>query len=314
VPEPVAAAPAVTPALAPDTAPPLPAAAPAGQPLRGIVLAVAATACLAAGDIAAKGLMAELPALQTCWLRYLVFVLVLLPQLARRGPRAALATTRPWLQFARGATMLISSLLFIAALQRLPVAEATVAGFVSPLFVTALSVLLLGEPVGPRRIAAAVVGLVGVALVVRPGSGAFQPAALLAVGAALAWAFSLVATRRIAGHDGASTTVAWSALTGFVALLPLLPANWVMPSAAEWALALAMGLASTAGHSLVVMAYRHADASVLAPFTYVQVIWAVALGFLAFGEVPDAWTLAGGAVIVGSGLYTAHRERVRQSQ
>ena len=283
------------------------------RPLRGILLVVASTVFLASSDAMAKYLTVRLPTVEVAWMRYLVFVAIMCPAVIAASPKKTLRTARPWLQALRGLTLVGSSLLFMSALRVLPIAEATTTGFVSPIFVTLLSIVFLRESVGLRRWLATIAGLVGVIIVVRPGTSAFQPGALLAIASALCWACSLVATRRIVGHDSSVTTMAYSALTGLVVLSALMPFGFVMPSIADVALGACIGLAATSGHWLVVLAYRHADASVLAPLTYVQVIWATVLGYLVFGNIPDAYTFTGAAVIISSGLYIAHRERLRRA-
>ena len=193
----------------------------------------------------------------------------------------------------------------------LPIAEATATSFAAPLFITALSIPLLGEKVGPRRWAATFVGLLGVLIVVRPGTDAFQPASILPLVAALTWASAVVVTRRTSAGDTALTTLAYSAIIGVVVLTALLPIVWAPPDWRTLAFGTLIGCAATAGHWLIVIAFRFGDASVLAPFTYTQLVWSTTLGAILFGAAPDVWTLLGASVIVASGLYTAHREQVR---
>jgi len=287
--------------------------APVDRPLRGIPLVLLSTVFLSSSDTMAKYLALRLPAVEIGWLRYLMFALLMCP-IVLASPRQAMRTVRPGLQMLRGLTLVGSSLLFITALRFMPIAEATTTSFVSPIFVTVLSILFLSETVGLRRWLATITGLVGVIIVVRPGTSAFHPAALLAITSALCWAISLVTTRKIAGRDSPVTTMAYSALVGFVLLSVMLPFVWMQPTAWELAIAAALGIAATSGHWLVVLAYRYGDASVLAPFSYTQPIWATLLGYAVFGDMPDGWTFVGAAVIIASGLYTAHRERVRRSR
>jgi drug/metabolite transporter (DMT)-like permease len=214
----------------------------------------------------------------------------------------------------RGAALLSSSLLFITGLRFLPIAEASATGFVAPLFVTALSILFLRESVGLRRWLATVVGLVGVLIILRPGTGAFHPAAFFPLVSALAWACTLIMTRMMSGKERAATTMSWSSIAGVCILTALVPLVWVTPSWHDIWFGIFIGVASTAGQWIVVLAFRYADASVLAPFSYTQLLWVSILGFLVFGESPDIWTVTGAVFIVASGLYTAHRERVRRSQ
>jgi drug/metabolite transporter (DMT)-like permease len=223
-------------------------------------------------------------------------------------------STRPLLQVFRGLGLLCSSIFFIMALGYLPIAEATATGFISPLFVTGLSVLFLGEKVGLRRWTATIAGLLGVLIIVRPGTAAFQPGTIFPIISALGWATALVLTRKISGADRAITTMAFSAITGFLVLSVIVPFYWIVPSWTQIALGVGIGVAATVGHWIVVLAFRYADASVLAPFSYVQLVWVTLIGFFLFGEVPDAVTFAGAAIIIASGVYTAHRERVRRAQ
>jgi drug/metabolite transporter (DMT)-like permease len=210
--------------------------------------------------------------------------------------------------------LLGSSLFFISGLRFLPIAEASATGFVSPLFVTALSIIFLGERVGVRRWIATALGLIGVLIILRPGSGAFHPAAFFPLVSALAWACTLIMTRMMSGSEHVLTTMTYSSIAGVCVLCALVPFVWVAPSWQEILFGVFIGVASTAGQWIVVLAFRYADASVLAPFSYSQLLWVSVLGFIIFGEVPDIWTVTGAAFIVGSGLYTAHRERIRQSQ
>jgi drug/metabolite transporter (DMT)-like permease len=209
--------------------------------------------------------------------------------------------------------MVGSSIMFIQSLPHLPVADATAIFFVSPILIMALSVLFLGESVGWRRWTAAAVGLIGVMIIVRPGTGAFEPAALLPILSASSWAVGAVVTRKITG-DHALTTLAYSASVGSIVLSALMPFNWVTPSGTEIALGLCMGILFAIGHWFVVLAYRHGNASLIAPFSYVQLIWAGTLGYLVFGSLPDSWTITGACLVAMSGFYTAYRERIRAMQ
>jgi len=165
-----------------------------------------------------------------------------------------------------------------------------------------------------RRWLATAVGLLGVLIVLRPGSSAFHPAAFFPIVSALAWAATLIMTRMMSGREHAITIMTYSSIAGVAILSVLVPFIWVAPSWQAVALGVLIGVFSTAGQWIVVLAFRYADASVLAPFSYTQLLWVSILGFMIFGEVPDVWTIVGAAFIVGSGLYTAHRERVRRSQ
>jgi drug/metabolite transporter (DMT)-like permease len=286
----------------------------ADRPFRGIALILASTIFLGTSDVTAKYLSASLPSIEIAWIRFVVFALIMVPAMLPGSPLYALPTARLGLQIMRGAALLGSSLFFISGLRYLPIAEASATGFVSPLFVTALSILFLGESVGLRRWLATAVGLLGVLIILRPGSNAFHPAALFSIVSALAWAATLIMTRMMSGGERAITTMTYSAITGVIILSVLVPVVWVQPSWHDIFFGIVIGVASTAGQWIVVLAFRYADASVLAPFSYTQLLWVSILGFVVFGEVPDVWTVIGAAFVVASGLYTAHRERLRRSQ
>ncbi|WP_410708327.1 DMT family transporter [Bradyrhizobium sp. BWA-3-5] len=286
----------------------------ADRPFKGIALILASTVFLGTSDVTAKYLSATLPSIEITWIRFLVFALIMTPAMMPGSPLFAMQTGRLGLHLLRGATILGSSLFFISGLRFLPIAEASATGFVAPLFVTALSIIFLNEKVGLRRWIATAVGLIGVLIILRPGTGAFHPAAFFPLVSALAWACTLIITRMMSGTERAITVMAYSSIVGLCILSALVPFVWVTPTWHDIAFGILIGIASTAGQWIVVLAFRYADASVLAPFSYTQLLWVSVLGFFIFGEVPDAYTITGAAFIVASGLYTAHRERVRQSQ
>jgi drug/metabolite transporter (DMT)-like permease len=286
----------------------------ADHPFKGIALILASTVFLGTSDVTAKYLSATLPSIEIAWIRFLTFALIMFPAMLPGSPLYALRTARPGLQAMRGIALLGSSLFFISGLRFLPIAEASATGFVAPLFVTALSIFLLGESVGVRRWLATAIGLIGVLIILRPGTSAFHPAAFFPIISALAWAATLIMTRMMSGREHAITTMTYSSIVGVGILSALVPFVWVAPSWHDILFGIFIGIASTAGQWIVVLAFRYADASVLAPFSYTQLLWVSILGFLIFGEIPDIWTVIGAAFIVASGLYTAHRERVRRLQ
>ncbi|AWK88110.1 DMT family transporter [Azospirillum thermophilum] len=305
----------------PAPTPPVEAAAEAASipaprrddPVRGILMVVLAVAFFSCSDAMAKYLNQTLPSIEIGWMRYAVFTVIVLPlAMAFGGGPRVIRTQRPVLQILRGLGMLGSALFFIFAVRSLPMAEAAAISYISPTFVTALSIPLLGERVGIRRWIAVLVGLMGVLIVARPGGAAFQPAAIFPVLSAMSWACGIVITRKMSGHEDTATTLVWTSLTGFVVLSVLLPFDMRMPTGFEMLLGLGIGVVSTIGQYMMVVAYRFGSASLLAPFSYVQLIWSASLGYLVFSAIPDAWTFVGTAIIAASGLYTAHRERMRR--
>jgi drug/metabolite transporter (DMT)-like permease len=280
------------------------------EPIRAIVLAVGATVLFAGSDTIAKYLSTSLPIVEFLWIRYALFLVMAMLLVARQRP-CSVRPRNPGLQVMRGVCVVLSSILFVYGVRRMTIAQATTINFLSPILITVLSVPLLGETVGIRRWAAVGAGMLGMLVIVRPGLSGFEPAALFGVGGAFFWALALIITRRIAISDAPETTVFWSAAIGTVALTALLPLEAVWPSWQQLGLSLLLGGLASGGQWGVILAHRLAPASLLAPFFYTQLLWATGLGFLVFGNTPDGWTLAGAAIIIASGLYTAHRERVR---
>lgn len=279
------------------------------DPLRGILLIIAAMVFFSMSDACSKVLGQVLPPIEIVWLRYSGFTLLMLPALLRRP--ALFRSAAPALQIGRGLGLLGSALFFTAGLRFLAMADATATSFVSPLFITALSIPVLGEKVGLRRWSAIFVGLIGVLIVVRPGTSTFNPASVLPLLSSVSWACGIVLTRKMShSNDGMVTTLGYAAITGWVVTSAMLPFVWEMPTWREVAIGGFMAGVSTAAQWLVVQGYRRANASVLAPFSYTQLVWSSLAGFLLFSMVPDAMTLIGAAVIIASGLYTAHRERI----
>jgi drug/metabolite transporter (DMT)-like permease len=284
-----------------------PARSETASPTRGILLMLATMLIFVVTDTTAKWLTRSYPVPQVVWARFafaFVFVAVLL------GPRAlaGLCSRRLGLQLARSALQIASTTTFFFAVSVLPIATAVAVSFLQPLFITALSVPLLRERVGPRRWAAVGCGFAGVLVIVRPGT-AMEVAVLLPVATAAASALYYIATRVVSRTDPVTTSLFYTALLGTLASSAVLPSVWTTPDALGWCLLIAIGLLAGLGHLLVIQAYGNAPASLLAPFVYTQLIWATGLGWLVFGDLPDAWTLAGALIIVGSGLYVFHRER-----
>jgi drug/metabolite transporter (DMT)-like permease len=302
--------PLLLPFTAPRAAIPLAGVARADDPLRGIVLVIAATVFFSLSDATAKYVSETLPVIEVAWVRYVVFVVLTLLPAVRNG-RATLYSRRPVTQVVRGVAIVASAVFFLFGLRVLPMADAAAINFVSPLFITILSVPVLGERVGWRRWVAVGVGLCGAVIAAQPGSSAFQTAAILPVLSSLAWALGIVLTRRMANTESAATTLAWSAASGLAVLTCLLPFEARVPSLREFGFCLLVGLFASSGQWLVVLGYRTAPASLLAPFSYLQLIWSTLLGYLVFDGRPGLATIIGASVIAGSGLYSAQRERAR---
>jgi drug/metabolite transporter (DMT)-like permease len=209
--------------------------------------------------------------------------------------------------------MLFSAVCGAFALGKLPMANFTAIGFVGPLFVTILSIPFLGEHVRIRRWSAVIVGFIGVLIVVRPGTSGFEPAALVLIVGSLSWAFAFIITRKAGTTTPAIVALIWTALIGLPVSSAAVPFVWKDPTLVDLSVMVAMGASHLLGQYLLIRAIDHASASILAPITYSQMIWSAAIGMFVFNTFPDEWAVFGAVIIVGSGLYVWHRERVRHA-
>src|SRR5262245_15899803 len=279
--------------------------------LTGIALMCGAVACFAMLDTTAKYLNLYMSTLQVVWARYtgaFLFPFVVSNPWTQPG---LMRTTRPLRQLTRSLLLLGSTLGNLSPLRYLQLDAAIPPVFSTPFFVAALSGPMLGEWVRWRRWTASAVGFVGVLVVLRPGPGTFQPAALLSLSAASCYSRYSSITRILARTDSNATTLFYSNIVGALALVPIVPFVWTTPSdPLVIALMVASGVMGSCGHYLLIAAHRHAPAAVLSPFIYTEIVLVIALGFLVFGDVPNRFTLTGAAIVVASGLYLLHRETV----
>jgi drug/metabolite transporter (DMT)-like permease len=278
--------------------------------LKGILFMLGATLAFPFLNAAAKYLSRDYPTPEIIWARslgHLVFAaMVFMP---RRGLRLFATRHLPF-QLARSLLLVSSTTFFFTALSFIPLADASAVSFTGPLMVAALAVPVLHERVGPERWLAIGAGFIGALIVIRPGAGVNHWASLLVLGSALCYAVYQVLTRIVGAADSAETSVSYSALVGTVVFCAVVPFFWRTPQdLGALALFCALGLFGGLGHYFVACAYQWGPASVLSPFNYAQLIGAVTLGYLIFGDVPSLWTWLGSALIVASGLHIAYRER-----
>jgi len=275
---------------------------------RAIAVMSAGVLCLVANDTLAKWLTDFYNPIQIIFMRNLIAVpMVAAIILALRGP-SAFITPHLKVHAVRGLMVVTAAFLFFSGLAELPLAEATSIGFAAPIFITALSVPLLGEPVGWRRWAAVLFGFAGVLIIVRPGAAAFHPASLYVVGTAILYAFYMISARWIGPGERFGT------MSFYVLLFPLIyaaiavPFVWRPVDPSHLLVFGGLAVVGSLGVSLIGHAFRLGDAAVVAPFDYSALLWASLLGWLIWGEIPGSWTYAGAAVIVASGIYIVWRE------
>ena len=281
--------------------------------LRGILYMSVAVSLFPLLNAAVKYLTAELAIAVIIWFRYathLVFMVVGFgPQ---RGLQRLFTSVRPGTQIVRSVLLLVATTLYVIAISNVSLTTAASISFTSPLMVVALSAPFLGERVGAQRWFAVLAGFVGALIIIRPTGGVTHWTGYLVLVTAACYAVFQIMTRALAAYDEAETTNTYSALVGFLVMSAIVPFIWETPVGwLQWGLLLSLGLSGGFGHYLVVKAYQHGPAAVIAPFGYAQLVGATGLGYIVFGDFPDEWTWLGAAIIIGSGLYVIYREGVR---
>jgi drug/metabolite transporter (DMT)-like permease len=279
-----------------------------GDYAKAVALMIAGFSIVPGMDAIAKYLSAELPVVQIAWARFVFHLAFVLPIVLVRH-RSVLWPRRPWLQLSRGAFQMTATILFFAAIARMPIADGLALLFSYPLIVTAFSPLLLGERVRRTQWMGVALGLVGVLSIVRPGFGMFQIAGVFALGAGGCFAMYVIATRKVAGSSPPLVTLVYSAIVGAAVLTLAAPSFWVAPHSSHWVLLVVIGFLAALGHLLIVKAFELAPASRIAPFGYFEIVAATMLGFFVFDDLPDLWTVCGMVVIVAAGLLVSYSTR-----
>lgn len=276
----------------------------------GVVLCLTALFVLACQDGLTKFLIRDYPVAQIVMVRFWFFTGFVAVFVAMRGGVGAAARSRrPLLQIFRSLVFVGEIALFAFALHFLGLAEIHALMATFPLIVTALAVPVLGEHVGWRRWVGVAVGFAGALVIIRPGLGMFQPAALIALACAFLFAIYNLTTRLVSFRDSFETSTLYMAVVGCIAATLVGVAQWRAPDAEGWGLLIVFSMLGTVGHMLFVKALQYAPASLLQPFNYTLVVWATLIGFAVFNEMPDLWTIAGAILIVGGGGYVIWRER-----
>jgi drug/metabolite transporter (DMT)-like permease len=254
-------------------------------------------------DAVVKLMSTSLGTLQIAWGRYATQAILLFLVIAPRQSVQRLRTRKLGLHLLRVALILASTVLFFGALRTMSLAEANAIAFTTPLMITVLSGVILGEVVGARRWIAVAAGFAGVLLVVQPGSGVMGWAALLPLIAAVSSALYHVTTRLLARTEDPANTLYFVALVGGLGLSAVVPFFWAPLTAPLLVGIVVVGTLGTVGHFFLIRAFQIVPASTLSPFLYVYLLWATVLGWLLFGDVPGLMTLLGAAIILFSGLY-----------
>lgn len=282
------------------------------QTVKAVALICGAGLCFAMLDATVKYLATntQIPMAEITWVRFFVHAVLTFVILGPAAMPRLMKANKPMLQWLRSGFMLSATLCNFVAVTYLRLDQTATIFFLTPLVIAALAGPILNEWVGWRRLLAIVGGFLGILVVMRPGFGWIHWAVLFSFGATLSYALYSISTRYLAAHDTPEVTQFYTPLAGMVVIAPMAMMQWVWPAdALTWVLFAWLGIAGAFGHWLLIQAFRFAPAPTLAPFIYVNLLWMTGLGYIVFGDIPDIATLAGGAIVIGSGLYLLYRER-----
>jgi drug/metabolite transporter (DMT)-like permease len=281
-------------------------------PLKGIAHVLIAMAILPFIDVCAKFLGQQgVPVTEMVWARFFFGALFTLPFALKAAGVKALRPVNPIFNAGRATFLITGTACFFIALKWLPIADTLAIYFVQPILIVALSPLVLREHVGVRRWVSVFVGFLGVLIIIRPGLQTVNPGVLFALGAGTSSACYILITRHLTGRADAMVTTFQTSVMGAAALSVATPLYWLSPTPSQWLLLVLLGAVAIAGHYLITRAYDFAEASLLSPFNYTEMIMATAAGWYFFGDFPDRWTFIGVSILIASAIYISWRERVR---
>lgn len=280
---------------------------------KGIACIIGVTLCFASLDSMVKHLSDTYDPFFLVWARYagqaVGALIIFAPNL-----KAIVATDRLALQIGRSALLFAATIMFFISVSLMPLANVTALGQTSPIIITAMAALFLSEKVGMYRWAAVCIGFVGALIIVRSGADGFSLISLMPLAGAVAFSAYSVSTRFLGSYDSPWTTFFYTATAGAVFASLAVPFFWATPELADVPALLLLSVLGAAGQGLLIFAMRFAAASIVAPFLYLQVLWAAMMGYLFFSETPDQGVMIGGGIVIGAGLFIRWRETVRRKQ
>jgi drug/metabolite transporter (DMT)-like permease len=282
------------------------------SPLLGIGLMITAMAVLPFLDVIAKYLGQQgVPVMQIVWARLFFGAILTLPFAIRIAGVKGLMPNMPLMHAVRACFIIAATAFFFWALHYLPIADTLAIFFVQPLIVTMLSPIMLGEHVGIRRWSAVAVGFAGTLIIIRPGFEELNPGVFLALASGTCLALYLLLTRKISGSAPPMLTTFYTSLMGGLITSVIVLFVWETPTAEQWAFFVLLSFIANGGHYLIIRAYDNAEASLLAPLAYTEIVMATIAGWYFFGDFPDGWTFIGVGILIASAIYISWRERVR---
>ncbi|MFK7752802.1 MAG: DMT family transporter [Sedimentitalea sp.] len=279
---------------------------------KAILMMIGAVLCFSLMDATVKALAPRIGVVPTLWARYagqMLFVFLLVAPRLKQVVR----TKYPKLQFLRSVLLMSATGFFFTGLSLVPLSDAAALMAVNPVLITLGAALFLGEALGVRRITGIAIAMVGALIVIRPGSDVFSVAAFYPLASALCYSAYALLTRRVGPDEDVWTSLFYTGLVGTVLLSIVVPVFWVQPDMLAWGLIVLVALFGTTGQMLLIRAFSSGEAAMLAPYSYMGVVFSTFWGLTLFAEVPDRWTIFGAVVIAGAGLYVWHRETFRKS-
>ena len=276
---------------------------------RGIILSIIAMLCLAGMDATGKLLVQTYPIVEIMAVRFTMFFLIVVLATGIKGQLGHIRSKVVSTQILRSLVLLIEVTVFIFAFSLMPLADVHSIAATAPLLTILLAGWYLGEKISRRSWVGVIIGFTGALIIIRPGFGVMTWHVLLPICGAILWAVYQVLSRHVAQFDRPETTVFYTAVTGLVVFGGLAFFNWKEPSSTGWQLLLLNGLLGATGHYLLIKALALAPASILQPFNYAILFWAIVIGLVVFGDLPDMPTLLGAAVVFGAGIYALGARR-----
>lgn len=277
-----------------------------------VALMALGSVIIAYNDVWLRRIADDIGAVQSVWSRSVLFLLIMTVVMRRADWRQLRTAPKPHLQIVRGLVPIMGTFLMLAAMARIPVADATATFFVAPLIAVLLAIPFLGEKISVDKWLAIALGFAGMLVIVRPGSGALDWAHLFALTTALIVAFYQIITSLVTRTASARTTLFFMAATAAAVTSCIVPFTWTTPSWSSWLHLVSTSALYVVGHGLYIMAHAKAEASRLAPFVYFQLIGSMFAGFVFYEQIPGLYTLLGAALIASGGVIALVR-RVRAS-
>ena len=283
------------------------------QQLIGILFMILGMFCLSVNDVNVKWLNQKFPVWEVIFFRAFSGMIISILLVLKFGIKT-LKTTKPIAHLIRSFSAVATVVLYFFGLKFLLLSENVALAHSGPIIATILAVPILGEKLGIKRLAAVILGFIGVLVIVQPGSDLFKIESLLPIGSAVFMAFSYLSLRFIMKTDSSISIIFYYSLALLTTAILFFPSDFKIPNSIELIFLLSLGVMGSLGHYFLSQAAKRAETAIITPFEYSAFIWVIILGYIIFGEIPRATVLFGGFLIIVSGIYIIYRERINTNQ